>query len=220
MRRYVFGIACGIVALAPHLAMAASVDISFSRITNNADQNIASQLVVTAKTVDGNSSVVDFVFKNLVGINSSVREIYFDNGATSSLFSAGSIAEQVGTAFVYGASSPPNLPGGSSMAETFSVTPGFLADAQGHPSKGINTSADMLRFRLTLLGGVDFNDVLAALASGDLRIGMHVGSIGAKEDSDSFVNDPIPAMTPMPMPTPALLGAAGLSALAMTRRRR
>lgn len=205
-------------------AIADSVNISFTRITSNSSQNVESQFAVTATEVSGNSSVVDFIFRNDVGIASSISEIYFDNGSSSSLFSSGSIVEQIGTQFSYGSASPGDLPGGNSMADTFDVTPGFLADAQGNPNKGLNGAGELVRFRFTYLGGVTFADVVSALGSDALRIGFHVRAIGEDGESDSFVSTMMPpggGGGPMvPVPSPALLGAAGLGAVAGVRRRR
>ncbi len=202
-------------------AFADSVDISFSRITSNSSQNVESQFKVTMMEVAGDSSVVEFVFRNNVGVASSISEIYFDNGSSSPLFTSGSIVEQIGTQFNYGSGSPGNLPGGNSMTESFDVTPGFLADAQGNPSKGLNDNDELVRFRFSLQNAVSYSDVLASLSTTALRIGFHVRAIGEDGNSDSFVNRTPTEGGPMvPLPSPMLLGAAGLGALAGVRRRR
>ncbi len=56
-------------------AHAASVDVSFTRITSNASVNVESQFVATATTVAGDSSVIDFIIRNNVGVASSISEI-------------------------------------------------------------------------------------------------------------------------------------------------
>lgn len=196
-------------------AHAASVDVSFTRISSNASVNVESQFLATATTVAGDTSVVDFIIRNNVGVASSISEIYFDNGAVSSLFSTGSIVEQVGTNFVFGSASPPDLPGGDSLTHPFNVTVSFLADAKGNPNIGVNTATDLVRIRFALLGGVMFDDVADALADGSLRIGFHVRSIGEDEDSDAFVSTSI-----VPLPGPGALGTAGLLAALGVRRRR
>lgn len=199
------------------VASAASVDVSFSRITSNSGDNVEAQFLTTVSTVAGDSTVLDFIFRNAVGVASSISEIYFDNGLVSTLFASGSIVQQVGTAFVYGSGSPGNLPGGNSLVDSFTVTPGILADAQGNPNVGINSASDLLRIRMALLAGVTFGSVSDALASGDLRIGMHVRAIGTGGQSDSFVTIPPPPM--VPLPSGAAMGFAGLIALSARRRR-
>ncbi|RMH23920.1 MAG: hypothetical protein D6693_10500 [Planctomycetota bacterium] len=197
-------------------ARAASVDVSYTRITSNSGQNVESQFITTVTEVAGDPTVIDFIFRNNVGIASSISEVYFDNGATSSLFSGGAIAQQVGASFVFGSASPPDLPGGNSLADPFDVTPGFLADAQGNPSVGLNTASDLLRIRMTLLAGVTFGDVESALGTGALRLGMHVRAIGDDGESDSFVNGPPPIV---PLPGGGAMGLAALTILASRRRR-
>ena len=214
-------IACAIgLAAISGVASADSVDISFTRITSNSSQNVESQFAVTATEVSGNSAVVDFIFRNNIGIQSSISEIYFDNGSTSSLFASGSIVEQVGTQFNYGSASPGDLPGGNSMVDTFDVTSGFLADAQGNPNKGLNGADELVRFRFTFLGGMAFSDVVSALESDSLRIGFHVRSIGDDGNSDSFVSYMPENGAMVPLPSPMLLGAAGVGLVAGVRRRR
>jgi hypothetical protein len=218
MKRHTNMIAVAALTLSSH-ALAGSVDISYSRITSNSSENVESQFVTTMSTVLGDSSVIDFIFSNNVGIASSISEVYFDNGASSSLFGSGFIAEQIGTNFNFGSANPGNLPGGNSMTEPFNVTLSFLADAQGNPTKGVSESGDLLRIRMSLLSGITFGDVESALESGDLRLGFHVRAIGADGNSDSFVSGggqpPI-----VPLPPPALLGAGGLLACLSPRRRR
>ncbi|NUN98546.1 MAG: PEP-CTERM sorting domain-containing protein, partial [Candidatus Omnitrophica bacterium] len=65
-----------------------------------------------------------------------------------------------------------------------------------------------------LLSGKTFADVLADIADGDLRIGIHVQGF-RNGGSESFVNNGV-------VPEPATVGllAAGLLSLAAGRRRR
>ena len=119
---------------------------------------------------------------------------------------------------MFGSATPPNLPGGNSLTDSFQVTSSFLADAQGNPNKGVNAASDLVRIRFALLGGIVFDDVADGLADGSLRLGFHVRSIGEDEDSDSFVSN---GGTPIvPLPGPGALGAAGLLAAFGVRGRR
>lgn len=197
-------------------SQAASVDISFTRLTANAAENVASQLNATLSTVSGQPGMVDFIFTNNVGVDSSVSEIYFDNGNPAMHFASGAIVGQVGTEFVFGGADPGNLPSGENMDPSFNATSVFSSDAQGNPSKGIDTSTDLLTIRMTLLASLTYQDVVDALESSDLRIGLHLRSIGSGGESDNFINNSI---APVPAPLSSLLGLAGLGMLASRRRR-
>ena len=115
------------------------------------------------------------------------------------------------TDFANGAN-PSNLPGGETVTPPFEATQIFSADAQGNPSKGVDSSIDIVGLAFELLAGKDIDDVIAALDSGELRIGLHVRAIGP--DSDSFVNG-----SQIPEPTTAALAVAATLCLAVRRRR-
>lgn len=193
----VAGIAACALGLVPAPAQAAMFTIDdFERITNNNVENVASQFSVdvldqsSALSVFGvniDADEVLFAFYNNVGIASSISEIYFDDGT---LLGLTSVLNSLGgfTDFSQGAS-PPDLPGGETIDPPFEVTAGFLADAQGNPSNGIDTSSDILGIVIELLPGLGLGDVESAIDDGTLRIGLHVRSIGVAGDSDSFVND-------------------------------
>jgi len=213
-------IASGVLAVAALAATASgeSVSLSFQNITNNGNEDLSGQLSVLVTSVTGDDTLADFVFTNGVGIRSSISTIYFDNGPTGTVLASGGIEDQIGTSFSWGSASPPDLPGGNSIDPRFDVTPGLLADAKGHPSKGIDTSADSLTIRMALRAGTGFADVLSAIQNSSLRIGMHIRSIGVAEGSDSYVSNPPPVV--IPMPVGAGLASIGLLGVAAARRRR
>jgi len=189
------------------------VELSFYRISSNAAQNIEAQLHCVVSEVS--SSTVSFKFTNLVGVSSSVSEIYFDDGpflqVAPTLF-------QFGTNFTGGGASPSNLPGGNTLSPPFNATQIFSADAVGNPSNGISTATDWLDMHFTLVSGTNFGDVVDALTTGALRIGLHVRAIGPGEESDSFVNVP----TVVPLPPSAWAGLAcmaGIGTVRVIRRR-
>jgi len=198
------------------IASAASMDYSFFNITNNGGADLSGQLNLNVATT-GDASMVDFTFTNNVGIISSVAEVYFDDGnPAGSLFSAFILA-QGDSNFVYGAANPGDLPGGNALDPDFEVSAGFLADhGTGGPTTGLDTAADFLTIRATLVSGMTYNDVIARLASSDLRVGLHIISIanGGANDSDSYVNVPF-----IPLPTTAAMGLVGMVGLASRRRR-
>lgn len=146
-----------------------------------------------------------FVFRNNVGLASSISEIYFADGT---LLSQHGIHNSLSgyTAYTAGAS-PGNLPNGSSVG--FYATTAFSADAVGNPSKGINASNDLAGLSYTLQSGQTYSDTIASLADGRLRIGLHLRAIG--QFSESFVNGGNGRV-----PEPASLAVWGLGILGLT----
>jgi len=213
------------VAASAALASAESMSFGFELIPvensafesgGNNPEDLGGQLELVVSSVDGDPAKVDFTFKNNVGIRSSISELYFDDGQPAeSLFSALIIA-QSGASFVYGSAAPGVLPGGDSLDDPFIVSAGFLADAQGNPANGIDTSTDFVTIQATLNAGFTYDDVISRLMDGLLRVGLHVVAIGVNDDSDSYVTTP---GTLIPLPSVAGLGMVGLAGVASRRRR-
>jgi hypothetical protein len=197
-------------------AWATPVDVSFVRVEpHNASVNPASQFHCLMDVVTpGPGGQVEFTFTNAVGIASSISEIYFQDGP---MLGAAALT-QAGTAFTAGGAVPGNLPGGENLTPPFIATEVFSADAQGNPSLGIDTATDSLVMTFNLLNNKSYADCVAALQSGDLRVGLHVRSIGDGGQSDSFVNGGPPVSIPLPQAAP--LALAGIAGLGLARRRR
>ena len=202
-------LACSLLAVAG-LSSAAWADpvYSFFRITDNADEDIASQLSVDVTA--GAGGTVDFTFYNNVGIASSITEVYFDDGT---LLEIAEITSSGGVDYVGGAT-PADLPGGNDIDPAFVATQAFSTQADGNTQDGVDAEDEWLKINFTLQGTQTYADTLAALADGSLRIGLHIRSIGDKEDSDGFVNSPL---TVVPLPGTAALAACGLLGLAGAR---
>lgn len=197
-------------------AHADTIDVSFIRITSNASENVASQFTATIyDNIEANSTYstsltsdqILITFTNAVGTDSSISEIYIDDGT---IVGQSAVLNSLGgfTQFTGGGASPVNLPGGNTLVPAFVATSIFSADAQGNPSRGVDTSTDILGIAYTLFPGLDLADVQAALYDGSLRIGVHVRSIGAGGQSDAFVN-----------PEPATFAIMSLGGFVMLRRR-
>ena len=191
------------------------VSYGFSNITNNGGigGNYSSQLSVTVSDEGVGANQVDFIFRNNVGLESSITDVYFDDGT---LLGIASLSSSAGVSFAQGAS-PGNLPGGNTLANPFVATAGFSADSQPPVlQNGVNAASESLTVRFDLLAGQTFDDVIAALNGGtDLRIGIHVQG-QANGQSNSYVT------TLIPLPAGVWAGAsmlAGLGGLGWLRRR-
>jgi hypothetical protein len=209
----VFG--CAAVALAGAAATATQVTYSFTNITNNGGiaGNYNSQLSVTVSDEGLAANQVEFIFRNDVGLESSITDVYFDDDA---LLSNMGITQTAGVDFSAGAS-PGNLPGGNTLPNPFVTSPDLSADSNPPTlANGVNASSESLTLRFDLLGGQTFADVIAALNSGeDLRVGIHVqGQAGGQ--SNAYVT------TFIPLPSAVWAGAAclaGVGGMGWLRRR-
>ena len=104
---------------------------------------------------------------------------------------------------------PKNFPAGNSIAPRFQ---GDLEATANNPMPHLGVGVgESLGLLLDLAGGVDFGDVVAALASGELRMGVKAQAFesGGSETLVSF---------PVPEPVSVLLLAGGMAALAAKRR--
>jgi len=180
-------------------AQAGAVTVDFVRVSNNAVEDLSSQLSLTVyDATEANSTFgltlslneVLFAYRNAVGIASSISEIYIDDGTVVSFLS---VHNSLGGFTDFGggvAASPANLPGGGTLTPPFVATNAFSSDAQGHPSKGVDTAADIFGVSYGTTGGLA--GIQAALDDGTLRVGLHIRSIGADEESDAYVNHKVP----------------------------
>ena len=192
----------------------ASIQVGFSRITNNATVDVADQLgLEIMDNEEANAAyglaLTDnqalFLFTNNVGIDSSISEIYIDDGVIVGQYA---VHNSLGgyTDFTGGGANPGDLPGGNDIG--FEAIHSFSADAQGNPELGVDSSADVLGIVYSVTTD-DLDGIQSALHTGVLRVGLHVVSINGSEDaSDGFVNDDpgAPGETPGgPIPEPGSL---------------
>ena len=211
------------------MPMGAMADVIYqfgTSVTNNNAGDVAigqNQLSVDVMDLGFNAATnanqVSFKFSNDGPEDSSIVQIYFDDGSLlglSSLIDADDgIGGDPGVDFSPGAS-PPDLPGGQNANPPFQVTAGFLTDADNQGGKQINgvNPGEMLTVIFDLQGTQDFADVIDELSTGDLRIGIHVQGY-ASGGSESFINDP----DPIPEPSQYALLAAGVGLAILARRK-
>ncbi|MFA5865567.1 MAG: hypothetical protein WC975_12885 [Phycisphaerae bacterium] len=189
----------------------------FANITNNGPINVASLLSVDVTQRD--TTHVGFKFTN--GSSSSICQIYFDDGTLLGISSIENSPTPTRVAFSPTAKPNANLPGGSTLTPPFEVsTPceSFAADADSPISPNGVTSGEWVHIIFSLQLGKTFTDTINALATGDLRIGLHVQSIGTTDFSDSFVNTP-PNIPPVSAPAALVLGGIGLGFIGWVKKR-
>lgn len=185
-----------------------SAQFGFVNISNNSGiaSSVASQFLVDV--IDSGANV-DFKFTNAVGTASSIADIYFDQ--VPDLFTGISSISDSGAGVAFASpATPADLPGGG----TIGFAADFSADSVPPASpNGVDAASEWVTISFAL-GSNAYADIINALNSGALRIGLHVQSIGTTGQSDAFVNTPVPE--------PGFYGllSLGLGGLYLLRRRK
>jgi hypothetical protein len=177
----------------------ASYRFDFGIFTSNGPYH-NSPLVDTYVVVsNGQPAIVDFTFYNISAIQSSVAQIYFDDG---SLLDIATITNGPGTSFSEKYPGPGNLPGGELIS--------FVADREftigalnPPPENGVNPTADWVRIRYNLVPGGNLASVIGELQTGELRVGIHIIDLPGGSSESAIMIVPEPA-------TMLLLGIGGL----------
>ena len=198
-------------------SFAHATTVSFYCISNNSATNCATgatQLSVDVLNIGPGQ--VQFNFYNSGFANSSIADVYFDDGSLlgiASLIDADDgTGGDSGVDFSLGAS-PGNLPSANNASPPFQTTSGFSADADPPVQPlGVNPG-EWLGIIFDLQGTQSYADVIAELTNGDLRIGLHVQGFG-DGGSESFVNNPVP------VPAAVWLFGSGLTGLVGVARRK
>jgi len=213
-------VACATLVFA---ASASAVTLRFGGVTNNDETNTKSseeELTIdlfspTTGPVRGTGEFIGFLIRNPGPSQSTITDIYFDDGTILGLATIVDDPEN-GVDFDQDVE-PPNLPGGGDLDPPFEATQAFSVgsvNGQGGVANGIDVGEE-LTLIFELLPGLTFEDTIQALIDGTLRIGMRVQNY-PNGGSESFVNLP-PVV--IPLPASAGLATLGLGAVAMRRRR-
>ena len=163
---------------------------------------------ITIHATDDGSNILSLELINSGPIASSVTAVYFDDRAL--LLSGFQGRSRYGTVFfpTDGTVTPPNLPGGNLVNPAFVVTLGIDSAADVKNGVGPGESLTLL---LNLTGTANIAAVADAFMNGDLRIGLHVQSIGSA-DSASLISNSLPQGTPRNLsdvPEPGTYGLMG-----------
>ena len=198
------------VTLALHAVSAQAELFAFYSITDNDPSGYAqfvgeSQLYMDVTLLS--MGQVSLVFTNTGPVASSVSRIYFDYNPELSL-SLVTINDGGGVEYAANPSNPKNLPSGNNQTEAFISDLAFSSDNPS-PHKGINPYESLE----LIFNHNDAYNFLDSLESEELRVGLHVISLG--EYSESFVNNiPEPATAPL-----FFLGTAALRWLRIKKSR-
>lgn len=178
------GAANGLLLLLASISTATT--ISFTQITSNGTESPVDQ--ITAEVSDAGSGQVLFKFINAAGgssIASRISEVYWED--LLGLLSNGPIVDVTNTSMGVNLgkipATPGNLPSGNNVGFSAILSAGRLQSAANGVDPG-----EMAAFKFD----ADHSAVVTALASGQMRLGMHVISIGIGGNSESLVSDPVP----------------------------
>jgi hypothetical protein len=191
---------------------------SFERITNNSSATIGiGEAQLAVEVIDSGIGEVTFFFTNSGPEASSITDIYFDNGLLESSILQSILSidnSSAGVDFSQGAN-PGNLPAHNNVSPSFDTTSGLSADSNApRQPKGVNPG-EYVGLTLSLAETSAYGDVLDDLATGALRIGLHVQGF-ADGASESYINNG----PQVPAPGSILLASMGIGLVRFMRKRK
>ena len=172
-------------AMLAGVTSARAVTYGFSNISAN-DVNDAAigEAQLSVDVTDAGDGKVLFTFNNTGPEASSITDVYFDDGH---LLKIATIESSSGVSYSQGAA-PGNLPSASSIDPAFETTAGFSADSDpAAQPNGVNPGEWLKIYFDLKLATQNYNTVIEDLASGALRIGIHVQGFEGG-GSESFVH--------------------------------
>ena len=156
------------------------------------------QMFVNVSDPGGNQ--VLFTFTNTGPFASSITDIYFDDA--NLLAAIASIDDSLPGVSFSNPAVPSNLPGANNLAIPFVTTAGLSVDSDPPPMPNGVNPGEFLGVTFGLESGRNFGSVIEDLASGNLRIGIHVQGF-ENGGSEAFVNNGV-------IPAPGAISLVGL----------
>lgn len=210
---------CVIVVLGCLVGNAHGAVLSFYCLTNNNSADAAIGVAqLSVEVTSPAAGYVLFEFRNIGPAASSIADVYWDDGSLLTLEylidADDGVGGDSGVDFSPGAS-PGKLPGGKNASPEFVVTENFLTDSDPPARPSGVDPGEQLGVLYTLQVGASFQDIIDELATGTMRIGLHVQGFDS-EGSESFINYPLSEA----IPEPATLAVMGCGAIGLLRRRR
>jgi hypothetical protein len=203
-----------LTALATPKSASAAIVIGFDCITNNSGScNSFEGDLSGLITVSGAS--LSLTVSNAPAGTGSIEAIYADGNVLTGLTSI--IDSPPNVDFASGGA-PPDLPGNETVVPSFDAD-FWATSTSAFPGvdEGVN-GGESVTLVFSLSSSQTEAQIQALLDSGALRFGLHVQSLGAGQNSESFVNDGPP--TAVPEPASMLLLGTGLLVAARARRRK
>jgi hypothetical protein len=162
---------------------------------------------------DEGAGAFSITLHNVSGVRSPLKSLFVEdaNGLIAGLVSIGG---SPGVSFELGGK-PPGLPSGTN--ENFEEHWTFSA-LSPKPKNGVG-SGEELAIVFTLADGVSYEDVIAAMTAGTLRLGVHAPPFGAGGNHSFVTGGGGGGAIPAPEPGTLALLVAGCAGWALRRRR-